>query len=95
MGRQLLGLGLNPQIGIMRLGGLRGPSGLGRFGGFGWTSRLGGWPSWIYAWRSWIYGGGPCDYCVSPSPFSLDFGTLDFGLGLDNWNREKLSIVLR
>ena len=24
-------------------------------------------------------GGGPCDYCVSPSPFGLDFGTLDFG----------------
>ena len=23
--------------------------------------------------------GGPCDYCVSPSPFDLDFGTLDFG----------------
>ena len=29
-------------------------------------------------------GGGPCDYCVSPSPLGLDFGTLDFGLGLDN-----------
>ena len=31
-------------------------------------------------------GGGLCDYCVSPSPFGLDFGTLDldFGLGLDN-----------
>ena len=31
-------------------------------------------------------GGGLCDYCVSPSPFALDFGTLDldFGLGLDN-----------
>ena len=25
-------------------------------------------------------GGGPCDYCVSPSPFDLDFGTLDSGL---------------
>ena len=24
-------------------------------------------------------GGGPCDYCVSPSPVGLDFGTLDFG----------------
>ena len=23
--------------------------------------------------------GGPCDYCVSLSPFDLDFGTLDFG----------------
>ena len=29
-------------------------------------------------------GGGPCDFSVSPSPFGLDFGTLDFGLGLDN-----------
>ena len=30
--------------------------------------------------------GGPCDFSVSPSPFCLDFGTLDldFGLGLDN-----------
>ena len=25
------------------------------------------------------WGGGPCDFCVSPSPFGLDFGTLDFG----------------
>ena len=25
-------------------------------------------------------GGGPCDFGVSPSPFDLDFGTLDFGL---------------
>ena len=24
-------------------------------------------------------GGGLCDYCVSPSPFDLDFETLDFG----------------
>ena len=23
-------------------------------------------------------------FSVSPSPFGLDFGTLDFGLGLDN-----------
>ena len=30
------------------------------------------------------WGGGLCDYCVSPSPFGLDFGTLDFGTGLDN-----------
>ena len=28
--------------------------------------------------------GGPCDFSVSPSPFGLDFRTLDFGLGLDN-----------
>ena len=27
----------------------------------------------------WGGVGGPCDYCVSPSPFGLDFGTLDFG----------------
>ena len=26
------------------------------------------------------WGGGPCDYCVSPSPFDLDFGTSDSGL---------------
>ena len=32
----------------------------------------------------WGGGGGPCDFSVSPSPFGLDFGTLDFGLGLDN-----------
>ena len=25
------------------------------------------------------WGGGPCDFSVSPSPFGLDFGTLDFG----------------
>ena len=30
----------------------------------------------------WV--GGPCDYSVSPSPFSLDFGLWDLGLGLDN-----------
>ena len=24
--------------------------------------------------------GGPCAFSVSPSPFGLDFGTLDFGL---------------
>ena len=24
-------------------------------------------------------------FSVSPSPFGLDFGTLDFGLGLDNY----------
>ena len=25
------------------------------------------------------WGGGPCDFSVSPSPFGLDFGTLEFG----------------
>ena len=42
-GRQLLGLGLNPQMGFMGLGGLgglNGLGGLGGFGGFGGTSRL-------------------------------------------------------
>ena len=27
----------------------------------------------------WGGGGGPCDFSVSPSPFGLDFGSLDFG----------------
>ena len=56
---------------------------------------MGGWPSRLYAWPSRLYGGGPCDYCVSPSPnnwllgfFRLGlnlgsgFGTGDWGLGL-------------
>ena len=32
--------------------------------------------------RGWVggVGGGPCDYCVSPSPFGLEFRTLDFGI---------------
>ena len=29
---------------------------------------------------------GPCDFSVSPSPFGLDFGTLD--LGLWTWARQ-------
>ena len=28
----------------------------------------------------WGGGGGPCDFSVSPSPFGLEFGTLDFGI---------------
>ena len=28
--------------------------------------------------------GGPCDFSVSPSPFGLDFGTLDSGLTIIN-----------
>ena len=28
----------------------------------------------------WCGVGGPCDFGVSPSPFGLDFGTLDLGL---------------
>ena len=27
----------------------------------------------------WGGGGGPCVFSVSPSPFGLDFRTLDFG----------------
>ena len=30
----------------------------------------------------WV--GGPCDFCVTPSPFGLDFGTSDSGLTIDN-----------
>ena len=30
-----------------------------------------------YGW--WGGVGGLCDYCVSLSPFGVDFGTLDFG----------------
>ena len=36
-----------------------------------------------YGWGDGVVG-GPCDFSVSPSPFGLDFGTLDFSLGLDN-----------
>ena len=28
--------------------------------------------------KSYGWGGGPWDFIVSPSPFGLDFGTLDF-----------------
>ena len=41
----------------------------------------------MFSLSIWSGGvGGPCDFSVSPSPFGLDFGTLDldFGLGLDN-----------
>ena len=30
------------------------------------------------------WGGGPFDFSVSPSPFGLDFETLDIRLRLDN-----------
>ena len=42
-------------------------------------------------------GGGPCDYCVSPSPFDLDFGTFDFGtsdLGLTINNLMTFCILM-
>ena len=35
----------------------------------------------------WGGVGGPCDFSVSPSPFGLDFETLDFGLGFDNYQK--------
>ena len=35
--------------------------------------------SYGVGWWWWGGGGGPCDFGVSPSPFELDFGTLDFG----------------
>ena len=36
-------------------------------------------PSCLKVIGWWGGGGGPCDFSVSPSPFGLDFGTLDFG----------------
>ena len=41
----------------------------------------------------------PCDFCVSSSPFGLNFGTLDFGLwmldlGLTNFERDRHSVLL-
>ena len=38
-------------------------------------------------------GGGPCDLSVSPSPFCLDFGTLDLGFGLGLGSNLTLSTV--
>ena len=38
------------------------------------------------------WGGGPCDFSVSPSPFGLDSGTWNFGLGLDN-NHSGVSLL--
>ena len=31
-------------------------------------------------------GGGPCDFSVTPSPYGLDFGTLDSGLRTWAWS---------
>ena len=33
-----------------------------------------------YGVVGWCGVGGPWDFSVSPSPFGLDFGTLDLGL---------------
>ena len=55
-----------------------------------------------YGWGGGVVGwggvGGLCDYCVSPSPFGLDFGTLDFGtsglgLTINNFNFQKSTLV--
>ena len=46
----------------------------------------------------WWGGGGPCDYCVSPSPFDLDFGTLDFGtldFGTSDFGTSDLGLAIR
>ena len=43
-------------------------------------------------WGGVGWGGGPCDFSVSPSPFGLDFGTLDFGLGLGLDNTFEIGI---
>ena len=38
--------------------------------------------------------GGPCDYCVSPSPFGLDFGTLYLGLTITSVSVSSLSVSI-
>ena len=60
---------------------------------------MGGWPSRLY-------GGGPCDYCVTPVPFGLEFGFgtalwlglglrgPDLGLGLDNKMEKEKEIEM-
>ena len=39
-------------------------------------------------------GGGPCDFCVSPSPFGLDFGTLDLGLKITFLQQVHLHLAI-
>ena len=59
---------------------------------FGWMSQGGNFeqllffalfyqstPSCLKVRGGWGGVGGPCDFSVSPSPFGLDFGTLDYG----------------
>ena len=48
-------------------------------------------------WGGGGVGGGLWDYCVNPSPFGLDFGTLDFGtsgLGLTIFVLKEICIIL-
>ena len=40
------------------------------------------------------WGGGPCDYCVSPSPFDLEFGTSDLGLTIFFLTGRKILSVI-
>ena len=47
-----------------------------------------------------VVGGGPCDYCVIPSPIGLDFGILDFGtsdlgLTINTSSRLKFKMYLK
>ena len=49
-------------------------------------------PSRLKVMGGWGGGGGPCVFSVSPSPFGLDFRTLDFGtsdLGLTIFHFSK------
>ena len=39
-------------------------------------------PSWLKVVGGW--GGGPCDYCVSPSPKNWVFGFFRHGLTLES-----------
>ena len=39
--------------------------------------------------------GGPCDFSVSPSPFGLDFGTLDFETSDSGLTKVLLVLTLR
>ena len=38
--------------------------------------------------------GGPCDFSVSPTPFSLDFGTLDTGWTISHIRIVKSKVLL-
>ena len=55
---------------------------------FGWMDQ--GHHSWYPATLLLKVRVGPSDFSVSPSHFGLDFGTLDFGLELDNNNDDDV-----
>ena len=48
-------------------------------------------PSCLKVIGGWGGVGGPCDYSVSPSPFGLDFGTLDETITTSNNNFKDAS----